>query len=77
MKALTILASTIGWDIGEVSECRYQRYTRPAVYVIGNRYMAVSAARPRHDDVGGEWKPHTDQFWAGMHGTTVWVCGDE
>ena len=34
MKSVTILASTLGWDIAEVSECRYQRYTLPSVYTI-------------------------------------------
>lgn len=76
MKSITILASTIGWDIAEVSECRYQRYTLPSVYSIGDLYFAVSKRRPKHEDVGGEWKPHPDQFWAEQNGTTVWVCGD-
>jgi len=77
MNAKEILAATLGWDIGEVSECRYQRYAAPAVYSIGNQYFAVNKTKPKHDDVGGEWQPHTDQFWAEPDGTTVWVCETE
>jgi hypothetical protein len=74
MSPCEILAATIGWDMAEVSECKYQRYTSPVVYAIGGRYLAVSKTKPRHADVGVEWKPHFDQFWAERAGTTVWAC---
>ena len=71
----TILAETFGWDISEVSEYRYQRYTAPTVYAIGDQYFAVAKDKPKHT-VGGEWRQHTDQFFAAPH-TTVWVCESE
>jgi hypothetical protein len=73
MNASAILASTLGWDIREVPEYRYQRYTAPAVYLVGDCYFAVYKTKPKHSDVGADWHPHPDQFWADRAGTTVWV----
>lgn len=75
MRANYIIAASFGWDSRDVSEYRYQRYTSPSVYAIGDRYFAVSKTKPKHKDVGGEWMKHTDQFWAEKNGTTIWVCG--
>jgi hypothetical protein len=68
-----MLAETLGWDIADLRECRYQRYTLPKVYSIGDRYFAVHTSKPKHDDVGGYWELHTDQF--GVRGTDykIWV----
>ena len=70
----TILAETFGWDVSEVSECRYQRYTSPSVYSIGDRYFSVSKTKPKHGDVGNAWVKHTDQWAAERSNTIVWVC---
>jgi hypothetical protein len=73
-RATTIIAETLGWDVKEVSEYRYQRYTNPAVYSIGDFYLAVHPTKPKHNDVGGEWREHTDQFGARDTMTTIWIC---
>jgi hypothetical protein len=73
-RADQILAETLGWDWKEVQETRYQKYTRPAVYAIGDRYFAVHTSKPQHSDVGGQWCEHTDQFGARGTDRKVWVC---
>jgi len=75
MRSNTILASTFGWDIADIAECRYQRYVSPVVYSVGEQYFAVSKTKPKHKDVGGEWRVYSDQFFAKDNGTVVWVCG--
>lgn len=68
-----IIASTMGWDISEPADYRYQpTRTRQAIYAVGNRYLAVGKREPK-DDVGGPWQRHTDQFFAERAGTVLWV----
>jgi hypothetical protein len=76
-QAAHMLAETLGWDVAEVREYRYQRYVKPAVYSIASRYFAIHPSKPKHDDVGGEWELHTDQF--GVRGTNykVWVSNPQ
>ncbi len=69
-----IIAETFGWDYLDVKEYRYQRYTNPAVYSIGDRYFAVHKSKPKHEDVGGPWREHHDQFGARGTDRIVWVC---
>ncbi len=71
--AANVLAATFGWDVAEVREYEYQKYTAPKVYSIGERYFAVSSVKPKHK-VGTEWKWHSDQFFATNQATTIWVC---
>jgi hypothetical protein len=69
-----ILASTFGWDIGEVSHYRYQSTrTRQAIYSVGKQYFAVGQQKPK-DNVAGEWTQYVDQFWAKESNTILWVC---
>lgn len=42
-----IIAFHLGWDIREVSEGRYQRYSSPSVYVCGNDYFCAPTAKQR------------------------------
>jgi hypothetical protein len=73
-RAATIIAESIGFDVAEMAEYRYQRYTAPAVYAIGEKYFAAWPSKPKHQ-VGGAWVEYADQF--GVRGTTtqvVWVC---
>lgn len=72
-RANEIIGEVIGWDLKEVSEYRYQKYTSPSVYSIGNRYFAVHKNKPKHE-VGGEWKEHTDQWPCKDTDRKVWVC---
>lgn len=72
-RANEILAETLGWDVREVSDYRYQKYTDPVVYSIGDRYFAVHATKPKHE-VGKEWVMHTDQFGARGTPRSIWVC---
>jgi hypothetical protein len=72
-----ILAESFGWDYREVSEYRYQRYTNPNVYSIGDRYFAVHHSKPKHSDIGTEWVEYDDQFGARGTGRTIWVCNSE
>jgi len=74
MSTNAVIAATFGWESSEVRDYRYQQYTAPAVYAVGNEYFAVSKKMPRHSDIGGTWKPHSDQFFASKEGTTLWVC---
>ena len=76
-RASEVIAETIGYDVKEMSEYRYQRYTRPAVYSIGDRYFAAHPTKPKHNDVGGEWREHSDQFGARGTDSKVWVCDVE
>lgn len=73
-RADMVIGETIGWDYKEVQEYRYQRYANPAVYAIGERYFAVHSSKPRHRDVGGEWREYEDQFGARNTNRKIWVC---
>jgi hypothetical protein len=73
-RASTVIAETLGWDTREMVDCRYQRYTAPAVYSIGERYFAAYPTKPRHSDVGTEWIEHSDQFGARATNMKIWVC---
>jgi hypothetical protein len=73
-RAATVIAETLGWDVSDMSEQRYQRYTAPAVYAIGNQYFAAYHTKPRHKDIGTDWVEHTDQFGARGTNMKVWVC---
>lgn len=73
MTSREIIASTFGWDVSEVSDYRYQRYSAPSVYAVGDKYYAVSKTKPKHK-VAGDWKEHGDQFFAGSSKTALWYC---
>lgn len=70
-RAHTMIAETLGWDSREVSDHRYQGYTAPSVYSIGNRYFAAHPTKPKHE-VGGEWREHADQFGARGSSYIIW-----
>lgn len=73
--AADMIAETLGWDVSELRQCRYQRYTSPMVYAIGNRYFAASRGKPRHTDVSeSPWCEHSDQFGARNSALKIWVC---
>lgn len=74
-RADTIIAESLAWDRSDV--CRYQMYTNPTVYVCGHLYFAVHATKPRHSDVGKEWKPYSDQFGARGTNRIIWVTEPE
>ena len=73
-RAAAVIAESIGFDIAEMSECRYKptRYTAPAVYSIGDKYFAAHPTKPRHE-VGEPWQRYADQFGARNTNTVVWV----
>lgn len=73
-RSSTILATTFGWDLNEVKEYQYKSTrTKQPIYSIGQQYFAVSQNKPT-DDVGGEWKKYSDQFFAERYNTVIWVC---
>lgn len=72
-RADRIIAETLGWDVSEIKDYRYQRYVNPVVYAIGDQYFAAHKIKPKHD-VGQEWVEHTDQFGARDTDRKVWVC---
>lgn len=77
MRSKTVIAATFGMDSAEMEDYRYQMTrTSKAIYAIGNAYYTTGKNKPK-DDMGGEWKPHQDQFWAGKGNTILWVCGVE
>ena len=75
-RAAEVIAETLGWDVKEMSDYRYQRYTSPAVYSIGERYFAAHPTKPKHE-VGQDWREHTDQFGARNTNQIIWVCNME
>lgn len=50
-----IIATHLGWDMPEVSEGRYQRYSAPGVYVCGNDYFCAPTAR-QSPPKGWDWQ---------------------
>ena len=72
--AATVLAQTIGWCAIDVREYQYQpsRYSSPAVFAIGDTYLAVHSTKPSHD-LGGEWHEHDDQFFTSGTQRRVWI----
>ena len=76
-KMKNIVAHSLGIDPPELSDCRYKstRTTR-AIYAVGQHYYAQGKTAPT-DKVGGDWRRHTDQFWAEKAGTVLWVCDAE
>jgi hypothetical protein len=51
------IADALGMDIADVRDGRYQpsKYPKPAVYVVGDDYYAVSDSAPRYC-VGQPWE---------------------
>lgn len=71
-RADTAIAETLGWDVSEVREYQYQRYTNPAVYSIGQTYYAFNRSKPKHE-VGQDWVLHPDQFASRNSKKKVWI----
>ena len=68
-----ILAATLGWDVAEVREHRYQSTrTSKLIFAIGDDYYMVTKTKPTWD--GLDWHQHPDQFWAWQNGTILWVA---
>lgn len=68
-----IIAETLGWDIRELSEYRYQPgRTKQSLYAIGQQYFAVSPKLPKDKDYA--WMLHADQFSASKQNTKLWVA---
>ncbi len=54
--AAEIIGFHLCWDMRDVSETRYQRYSNPAIYVIGDDYFAAPANNaPPKAAVGMPW----------------------
>jgi hypothetical protein len=51
-----IIGFHLGWDIRDVTDGRYQRYTAPGVYVCGDHYYCSPTAqqKPPHLGVKGD-----------------------
>jgi hypothetical protein len=72
--AARIIAESLSIDLADMREYRYQpsRTGGLAIYAIGERYFAVSPAKPTWD--GLDWREHPDQFWAKRAETVLWVA---
>lgn len=46
-QAPEIIAFFLGWNVSDVSDGRYQRYTNPAVYVCSNDYYCAPTAKQK------------------------------
>lgn len=70
------LAATIGLDLAELSEYRYQSTRTPrAIYAIGEWYFTTGNEKPtwRVDDSEGmKWEEHHDRHFAQQAGTRIW-----
>lgn len=62
-QAPEIIAFHLGWDVADVSEGRYQRYTNPSVYVCGEAYYCAPTAKQKLPaDVCDEWVEDGTQY---------------
>lgn len=68
----SIIASTIGLELSELEDYRYQptKLAR-AVYSIGDDCYCCSKKNPGTLN-GMEWHPAADQFWASRKNTVLW-----
>lgn len=75
----TAIAATLGLDVSELSEYRYQETrTHVAVYAVDNDFFIASKRRPKfhptHHLSSLQWTLHPDQFWARQARTFVWTA---
>ena len=56
--AAEIIAFHLGWDMAEVSDCRYQStvYTAPAIYTLDNDYYAAPSDNRPPKKMEGKWQ---------------------
>ena len=72
MKSKTIIASSIGFDIDEMEDYRYQpTRTKQPIYAVGEYYYACGKRKPS-DQVGSDWLIDREQFWAEQNKTILW-----
>jgi hypothetical protein len=77
MDKLEAIAATLGLEYESSqhfkSEYQYQSTrTKKQIFTTGGDYFCMSRAKPT-DEVGGDWMPHTDQFWAEKAGSKLWI----
>ena len=75
ISARAALAATIGLDLAELSDYRYQSTRTPfAIYTFGEWYFATSPEKPKwkmkFED--GDWEEHPDRHFAQQAGTRIW-----
>ena len=69
------IGTSIGWDVDDVRDCRYQNYVSPAVYDCSGSYFAVRRSKPRHAVNEHPWEPYSDQLGAcDSHDLIIWEC---
>lgn len=58
-----------------INDFQYQfgRTGSEAIFTDGTDYYAIQKRQPRFD-VGVEWVPHAEQFWAASLGLVLWVA---
>jgi hypothetical protein len=77
MRANEIIAGTLGMDIGEMNECRYQpTRNQIPIYTVGDDYFCCPQAG-KAPPKGWKWKPHGDQFWAARVNRIVYVAQEQ
>ncbi len=71
-----IIGFHLGWDIRDVTEGRYQRYTAPNVYVCGGDYFCCPTASQKTPHLGVKGDPRTEWQKVGTHyGRDVYRTG--
>jgi hypothetical protein len=72
MRSKTIIASSIGFDVADMEDYRYQpTRTKQPIYAVGEHYYACGKRKPT-DEVGAEWLIDREQFWAEQNQTIFW-----
>lgn len=71
--AAEIIGFHLGWDMREVSECRYQptRFANPAIYSVGDRYFAAPSNNVMPKADVGEWNYLAEHYGRKIFCTVV------
>ena len=62
--AANIIGFHFGWDIRDVSDCRYQptRYASPSIYTLGDSYYAAPSNNLPPKNMKGDWKVVAEHY---------------
>lgn len=76
-ETIDVVANTLGWEITTYREFKNEYLYQPTktkkmIFNDGGAYYCVSKTKPT-DEVGQEWTPARDQFWAEKAGTILWI----
>lgn len=75
--APNVIGTYLGWDISDVSDCRYQptRYASPAVYTIrlsgGIEYVCCPSGSQKPPRGFPDWKPIGEMYGRTIYGSAT------